>query len=113
MRACRVRACCAGFSCAANVAAPEIAMACLLEHRAEYLAAAANMAARFWLASFALVALILCLDIYERRLSLALPIAGWVVFLWGVVIYRNVMSGTPFYHTDCSVPLLYTSQYVL
>jgi hypothetical protein len=63
--------------------------------------------------SFFLGALILCLDIYERRLSLVLPLAGWVLLLWGVIVYRHVIVETASYRPDCTIPLLDVAQYVL
>jgi hypothetical protein len=71
------------------------------------------LAARFWLVSFFLWSFILCFDIYERRLSLVLPLGGWVLFLWGVIVLRQVRAGTTGYRTDCTHPLLEYAQYVL
>ena len=101
------------FCCATVVAAPGSAAACLLESRGEYLVAAVDMSVRFWFASFVLGALILCLDICEHRLSFTLPVAGWLVFSWGTVIYPSAIAGTTGYNADCSVPLQNISQYVL
>ena len=59
-----------------GVGAP--AVACSLVNPAEYMFSAVTLAARFWLASLLLGGLILCLDLYEKRLSLALPMAGLI-----------------------------------
>lgn len=101
------------FCCATVIAAPGSAAACLLVSPAEYLGAAVALSVRFWFTSFVLGALILCLDIYEHRLSFTLPVAGWIVFSWGTVIYPSAIAGTTGYDVDCSVPLLNISQYVL
>ena len=113
MNAKLVRASYLTFCCAAVVAASGSAAACSLESPAEYIREAVAMSARFWFASFVLGALILCLDIYEHRLSVALPVAGWVVFSWGTLVYPSAIAGTTGYDIDCSVPLLDISQYVL
>jgi hypothetical protein len=92
---------------------PPPAAACTFVSPVEYLGSAVALAVRFWLASFFLGALILCLDIYERRLSLVLPIAGWVLLLWGVNVYRHAIAQTASYRPDCTIPLLEVAQYVL
>ena len=104
-----VRASYLTFCCAAVVVASGPVAACSLESPAEYLREAVAMSARFWFASFVLGALILC----EHRLSVALPVAGWVVFSWGTVVYPSAIAETTGYDIDCSVPLLEISQYVL
>jgi hypothetical protein len=86
------------------------AIACSLENPAEYVENAAALAQRFWFASIVLAGLIPCLDLWERRVSLALPVAGWLLFSWGLLIYR---TPTPGYLSDCTVPLAEYSQYVL
>jgi hypothetical protein len=101
------------LGCVTLIIAPRSAEACLLASPAEYLEAAVATSVLFWFASFGLGVLILCLDAYERRVSLVLPLVGWVVFLWGVIVYRNAIAGTTGYDVDCSVPLLTNSQYVL
>jgi hypothetical protein len=101
------------FCCTALIMAPEPAAACVLDNPAEYLGSAVALSVRFWFASFVLGALILCFDLYERTLSLLLPVAGWLVFLWGAVVYRSVIARSTGYLADCSVPLLDSSQYVL
>ena len=84
------------------------AIACLPS--AEYLENATALAQRFRFASIVLGGLILCLDLWERRVSLALPVAGWLLFSWGLLIHR---TPTPRYRPDCTVPLVEYSQYVL
>jgi hypothetical protein len=101
------------LGCVTLIIAPRAAEACLLANPAEYLGAAVAMSVWFWFASFGLGVLIFFLDAYERRVSLVLPVVGWVVFLWGVIVYRNAMVGTTGYDVDCSVPLLTYSHYVL
>ena len=113
MNAKLVRATYLTFCCAAVVAASGSAAACSLESPAEYLREVVAISARFWSASFVLGALILCLDIYEHRLSVALSVASWVVFSWGTVVYPSAIAETTGYDIDCSVPLLDISQYVL
>ena len=85
-------------------------IACSLENPAEYVENAAALAQLFWFASIVLGGLILCLDVWERRVSLALPVAGWLLFSWGLLVYR---TPTPNYLPDCTVPLVEYSQYVL
>ena len=70
------------------------------------------MAAHFWLASFFLWSFILFFDIYERRLSLVLPVGGWVLFLWGVIVHRWLV-GAVYVCIDCKFLLLDYAQYVL
>jgi hypothetical protein len=66
---------------------------------------------RFWFTSVALGGLILLLDVCERRLSLATPIAGWLVFSWGLFIFQHPNTR---YCIDCSGPTkVEVSQYVL
>ena len=76
------------------------------------------MAAHFWLASFFLWSFILLFDIYERRLSLVLPVGGWVLFLWGVIVHRWWVrwvgpAATGYVCIDCKFLLLDYAQYVL
>jgi hypothetical protein len=97
----------------ALITAPDPATACIILDRAETLASVVALAARFWLVSLFLWSFILCFDIYERRLSLVLPLGGWVLFLWGVIVLRQVRAGTTGYRTDCTLPLLEYAQYVL
>jgi hypothetical protein len=93
------------------IAMPSVgALACSLENPAEFLDNAAALAHRFWFTSLALGGLTLCLDVCERRLSLTLSLAGWLLLGWGVVVYRYAIPG---YLPDCSVPLLDVSRYVL
>jgi hypothetical protein len=101
------------FCCVAIIVVPAPAIACVLANPAEFLGSAVTLAVRFWLASFFLGALILCLDIYERRLSIALPLAGWVLLLWGAIVCWQAIAGTTGYSSDCTVPLVELSQYVL
>ena len=103
--------CCVAFM---GVGAP--AVACSLVNPAEYMFSAVTLAARFWLASLLLGGLILCLDLYEKRLSLALPMAGCLVLAWGLIVYRHPAWEGAFiggYAPDCTVPLVEMSQYVL
>ena len=92
---------------------PPPAAACTFVSPVEYLGSVVALAVRFWSASFFLAALILCLDIYERRLSLVLPLAGWVLLLWGAIVHRHVIEQTASYRPDCTIPLLDVAQYVL
>ena len=98
---------------AALVMGQEPAAACVLINPIETLGSVVAMAARFWLASFFLWSFILVFDIYERRLSLVLPLGGWVLFLWGVIVHRQVRAGTTGFRIDCTFPLLDYAQYVL
>jgi hypothetical protein len=87
-------------------------MACSLSiPPVEYMEAAATSVGHFWLASVFLGALVLCLDIYERKASLALLVSGVVLLGWSLILYLGPHWGT--YLTDCSVPLLQLSPYVL
>ena|SRR5215831_11491155 len=65
------------------------AIACSLENPAEYLESTAALAQRFWFASIVLGGLILCLDACEKMVSLALPIAGWLLSSWGLLCVRS------------------------
>jgi hypothetical protein len=103
--------CCVAFM---GVGAP--AGACSLLNPAEYMFSAVTLAARFGLASLLLGGLILCLDLYEKRLSLALPMAGWLVLPWGLFVYQHPAWDGAFlggYAPDCTVLLVEMSQYVL
>ena len=89
--------------------------ACSLVNPVEYMLAAAALAERFWLASLYLCCLILCIDLYERRLSVVLPIAGWIVFGLAFFVFRHPawqVWGVG-YRPDCTVPLVEVSQYAL
>ena len=97
----------------ALIIGPEPAAACVLIIPAETLGSIVARAARFWLASFFLWSFILVFDIYERRLSLVLPLGGWVLFLWGVIVHRQVRVGTTGFRIDCTFALLDYAQYVL
>ena len=101
--------------CGAAFMAAAPAMACLPANPSEFMFSSVTLAARFWLASLLLGGLILCLDLYEKRLSFALPLAGWVVFASGLVIYQHpAWRGGRFgYSSDCTVPIIEVSQYVL
>jgi hypothetical protein len=89
-------------------------MACSLVSPAQYLEAAVASAARHWVASVFLAGLILCLDVHQRKVSLALPIAALLLLAWGFVVYRAPhWQGEGDYAPDCTVPLLQYLQYVL
>ena len=74
-----------------GVAAP--ARACLPVNPAEY---AVELAACFWLVALLLGGLILCLDLYEQRLSFPLPVAGRLVFCLGIdSLSSSSLAGWP------------------
>lgn len=98
------------------MAAATPAVACSLVDPDAYMFSAATLAARLWLASLLLGGLILCLDLYEKRLSLALLIAVVVISAWGLIVYQQPAwqgQGGRNYNPDCTVPLVEVSQYVL
>lgn len=89
--------------------------ACTLANPVEYMLAAVVLAERFWFASLFLCGLMLFLDMYDKRLSLVLPITGLVVLALALLVYQHTAwhgSGIG-YAPDCTVPLVEVSQYAL
>jgi hypothetical protein len=85
------------------------AIACSLENPAEYVETAAALAQRFWFTSFVLGGLIVCLDLWERGVSLALPVGGWLLFYGACSLSGSYPWISPRLHGS----LLEYSQYVL
>ena len=96
--------------CVTTIAISGPATACSVDSMEKHMEAGAASVRNFWLASILVGGLILCLDLYERKVSVPLLVTTGLLLL-GWLLYRTPHWG--FYMPSCEPFLLAPVQLVL